>query len=361
MKHSLNLRKGFASTSVCASLLLTILTPLAPTAAQNNGNVGQRIPILQASEAANYWTPQKMREAKPLDIIRTDSPKPVSQVPLSSSPPVSAPGSGPSSTGLQTLSEPLSIAQLAAPTLLNYSYPFPFTRYRVRLSNYTQYPESTVGKVFFVQNGSSFVCSASAISSTNRRLIWTAGHCLSDGEGTFSTNVVFVPAYRPGTTPAEPFGRWSACGLYTTTAWHINGDIAQDLGAIQSCDRSGTRLHNVTGSLGFLANASRKQHWHPFGYPAGAPFDGRRMIACAASFAVNDSGSPNPIGIGCDMTGGSSGGPWIVRYSPDTAGTVNQINGLNSYGYNNQPDAMYSPYFGNEFLSLRNFAIQDGS
>ena len=34
------------------------------------------------------------------------------------------------------------------------------------------------------------------------------------------------------------------------------------------------------------------------------------------------------IGVGCDMTGGSSGGPWILGL-----GRGNYINGLISYGY----------------------------
>ena len=55
------------------------------------------------------------------------------------------------------------------------------------------------------------------------------------------------------------------------------------------------------------------------------------------------SASPPTIAIGCDMTGGSSGGGWIVNMK-DGLGTLVSVN---SYGYFSQPDAMYGPYQGN--------------
>lgn len=354
------LSKSFAFTSAAISLFVTALTSLTATA-QTTGNVGINIPIAQADKASTYWTPQRMREAKPADLKRTALPQRTSQVELPSGPPISAPSGGPSSYQLEKLSEQLSTNSLINPVPLAASYPFPYSRSFVNLNRYTQYPETTIGKVFFTENGVNKVCSASTINSSNKRLIWTAGHCVSDGSQTFHTNVTFVPAYKPGTAVPEPYGRWSACGLYTTNSWHKSGTFAQDLGAIQACDKGGRRIHNVVGFLGFLANAPRNQFWRAFGYPAAPPFNGRRMVVCAAPFAVNDSGTPNPIGIGCDMTGGSSGGPWLVNYRANQVGAVNRINGLNSYKYNTQPEAMYSPYFGNAFVNLRNFAIQNGS
>ncbi|PIG90676.1 hypothetical protein [Gloeocapsopsis sp. IPPAS B-1203] len=355
------LYKSFAFTGTITSLFLTTFTPLVATA-QTNGNVGINIPIAQADKAAAYWTPQRMREAKPVNINRTTLPQPTSQVERSpSGPPVSAPSGGPISSQLERLSEQLSNNSLITSVPFAASYPFAYSRSFVNLNRYTQYPETTIGKVFFTENGVDKVCSASAVNSTNKRLVWTAGHCVSDGKGRFHTNVTFVPAYKPGTPVPAPYGTWSSCGLYARSGWHNNSNFAQDLGAIQACDKGNRRLHNVVGFLGFLANAPRNQFWHAFGYPAAAPFDGRRMIVCAAPYAVNDSGNPNPIGIGCDMTGGASGGPWLVKYSPNRFGAINQINGLNSYKYNHQPGAMYSPYFGSSFLSLRNYAIQRGS
>ena len=48
------------------------------------------------------------------------------------------------------------------------------------------------------------------------------------------------------------------------------------------------------------------------------------------------------------MTGGSSGGAWLRWFD----GNWGYINGLNSYKYNNDPNTMYSPYFGDAASSL---------
>jgi hypothetical protein len=56
---------------------------------------------------------------------------------------------------------------------------------------------------------------------------------------------------------------------------------------------------------------------------------------------------PETIGIGCDMTGGSSGGPWIVDW-----GTNNYLNSNVSYGYIGVPDQFYGPYFGDAAQAL---------
>lgn len=356
--------KGFAFTSAFAGLLVTTLLPFMAKAQSSNGNVGVQIQQAAAQSAETYWNETRLRTARPASAVLSGSPRPVAPQAESQS---ASPTSG-ASGGSQTVTQAQSLAPVKpaeSKQPLSYSYPFPYTRYFVRSSNYKNYPERTVGKLFFTKaTGGDFVCSASAVNSTNKRLIVTAGHCVSDGQGRFHRNVVFVPAYNPdnaNVSDREPYGRWSACDLTTTNAWHTTGNFSQDIGMIKACDRSGRKLHDTVGFLGYLANVSRNQHWHAFGYPAASPFNGRKMTVCAASYATNDSGSPNPIGIGCDMTGGSSGGPWMVSYNPDTSGAVNYINGLNSYKYGSRPAAMYSPYFGNEFLSLRTFAISRGA
>ena len=359
--------QGFAFTTVFTGLLATTLVPLLATAQNTASNVSEQVATPAAAQAASqYWTTERQRAAKPIDTTLAGSPKPVAVQSLSPSGPlVSAPGGSPQRSQTVQVQNAESVKPTASQQPLSYSYPFPYTRYFVGSKNYTNHPEATIGKVFFSKaGGGDFVCSASAVNSTNGRLIVTAGQCVSDGKGKFHRNVIFVPAYNPDNSSAslrEPYGRWSACELFTRAAWHTKEDFSQDIGMIEACDRSGSKLHKVVGFLGFLANAPRSQHWHAIGYPQAAPFNGRKMTVCTASFATNDSGTPNPIGIGCDMTGGSSGGPWIVKYSPDTVGFANQINGVNSYKYNSQPGAMYSPYFGNEFLELRTFAISRGA
>ncbi len=62
------------------------------------------------------------------------------------------------------------------------------------------------------------------------------------------------------------------------------------------------------------------------------------MFICEADLGTRDtSANPPTMGIGCDMTGGSSGGGWVVG---------NDVLSVNSYGYSNQPNVMYGPYQG---------------
>ena len=56
------------------------------------------------------------------------------------------------------------------------------------------------------------------------------------------------------------------------------------------------------------------------------------------------------MGIGCDMTGGSSGGGWIVGAN---------LYSVNSYGYSNQPDVMFGPYLDGVAQSVYNAAAAD--
>jgi hypothetical protein len=89
---------------------------------------------------------------------------------------------------------------------------------------------------------------------------------------------------------------------------------------------------------------NRSQHYLSHGYPAAPPFNGERHWICDSTLATSDnSASPATMGIGCDMTGGSSGGGWIVG---------SNLYSVNSYGYSNQPNVMYGPYIDSVAQSL---------
>ncbi len=364
--------KGLIFSTVVSSWLATTLIPSHAFAQiANSGNVKQTITPQAASRAAfQYWSNARMRAAKPANLLLPDTrkqPRPAVVPSLSPpGPPTSAP-SGPPKRSRTLIQRTTSVNQATSPHPLNHSYPFPYERYFVPGDNYQDFPHRMVGKLFYTHaiTGDDWVCSAAAVNSTNKRLIVTAGHCLSDGKGHWHTNVMFIPAYNPNHSDPnrrEPYGRWSGCGLYTRVAWLNNSDFGQDIGMIKACDQGSEPLHDAVGFLGYWANASRDQTWHAFGYPGEAPFDGMRMTVCKAPHGTDDSSvSPPGIGIGCDMNRGASGGPWILKYSSQ-GGDSNYVNGVNSWkDFETQPEAVYSPYFGNEFLSLRNYAISDGA
>jgi len=246
---------------------------------------------------------------------------------------------------------------LSGDSLLGYDYPAPFTRYE-NFDDYTVFPYSTVGVLFFSQNGTDYRCSAASIGSN---ALWTAGHCVHNGLGSvdgWSDNVVFAPAYEDGNTP---FGTWTFYDLVTRVAWFSGGDFRFDIGGvILEPNASDQTVNEVVGSLGFAYNLNPNQHWFNIGYPVKAPFDGKTMQICAASFARNAPSytSPTPMAMGCDMTPGSSGGPWIINFS-GSPGHTNYINGNNSYRYTGLEEEIYSPYFSDAAKDLLAYLSSD--
>jgi len=307
----------------------------------------------QQAAIENYWTEERMRNAKPMEITADGPPEKPSGTaaslpdgPAVKVPPV-APGGGSVSGASSTEVQPTAL------TTDGYTYPAPFTRYEV-FSAYTAAQYRTNGKLFFTQNGTNFVCSATAVNSGpstdpgNLSTVWTAGHCVSDGAGAFSTNVIFVPAYKDG---SAPYGQWTQRQLWTLSEWHFNGNLRQDLGAIVvNKDLNGNTLQRRIGAKGIAFNLFPVQHWNSFGYPAASPFNGQRQHLCQASYARSDAPNagpgPNTIGIGCDMTGGSSGGGWVLNFSK-SGGFVNSVNSY-KYIFPNEPLQMYGPYHGSE-------------
>lgn len=327
---------------------------------------------LVAEAAETYWTPERRASALPVPLPEVSRGPTVTQAPQQKAAPgplVVAPAGGPGeevSGDIDHLTGGID--------LLFGGFPFSYTRYRLfpdTLTMYKTLPYRTVGKLFFTIPGmGDFVCSGSVVNSDNRAVVWTAGHCVySPGIG-YHINFLFQPALRAAT---KPYGSWTVKEPWTLTGW-MAGLPEYDHGALVMNLYKGKKIGNVVGWLGFVANAARGQHWHILGYPQGArdlaqtppgpQFDGKHIEICATAFATTDLPSGNPDlpatnGVGCDQTGGTSGGPWVVDFS-GVGGATNFLNGNNSYRYNspNPPEnlKLYSPYFGDGAVNLRNAA-----
>lgn len=339
----------------------------------------QALTTSQAEAAKAYWTEDKMQNAVPMplpEISGSISAQSEIQETYSPGPVVIAPSSA-HKTSIQSLSEE-EISEAAEDLEpLTGTYPFSYTRTRLipdTMPTHKAFPFRTVGKLFFTIPGQgNFVCSGASVNSTNNSVIWTAGHCVySPGVG-FHTNFLFAPARRAG---VNPYGTWTAKTVFTLAGWqsglfeYDHGAIVANLGGNSSPPK---KIGAAVGVLGFIANASRLQHWTLHGYPAaaspgpGAPpgtFTGEHHELCAATFATTDlptGGGSDPAtnGVGCDQTGGTSGGPWIIDLNRLGGGT-NLLNGNNSYRYTgpNPPEnlKLFSPYFTTGAVNLRNSA-----
>lgn len=327
-----------------------------PSGDMNTPILGPVNPTKEGKTAnEEYWTPERMKAARPMDFaFPRNTSKPDSTAPHGATNPTGpammvdgfAPGES-----LTSQSQPaqfIPAAQPMSPSAAYYSYPFPYTRSGVQPSlYYTWWPWSTNGKLFgTVPGGGDYQCSATSVTSGvggNDRLVWTAGHCVTDGAGHWYTNYRFCPGRLDGNSPV---GCWSWLQVTTPNGWFTYKDYRYDQAVIVTADggSTNTRLARRVGTQGLAWNMGRVQLWWAFGYPAAAPFSGERMTYCTASLASTDRWNgidPETNGIGCDMTPGSSGGGWIMNAKMATNG---YLNGVNSYGY--YTEDMYSPYFG---------------
>jgi hypothetical protein len=211
-------------------------------------------------------------------------------------------------------------------------------------------PATTSGKVFFTgAGGAPFVCSGSTINSGGKNLVFTAGHCVSNGAGGWynSKPWIYVPGYNNG---SAPYGQWYARQLWTRPAWHNGGNRAEDIGAaVMFTNSAGTRIVNRVGGQGIEWNYPLSQYQFQFGYPQRAPFNGQVLKYCTGT-SYNDGGHN---GINCNMTEGASGGPWLDDFN----GTFGWLDSVNSWVFWNAGGVRYKwngPYFGNNARDFYN-------
>ncbi len=221
-------------------------------------------------------------------------------------------------------------------------------------------PQRTIGKVFFTLGGTNYVCSGNAIdwsgdSIDSQSTVSTAGHCVSDGAGKYATKFTFVPAYdSTKSLTAQPYGSYVASKLVTTAQWDAQQPSTMydyDVAFAKLGISGGRTVEDAVGSTNIAFNAtepgtsgvSYSQAVHSFGYPAARPYDGTKLASCWGTTSKDTYGGSGDYRLRCNLTGGSSGGPWL-RDSGGGVGTV-QIS-VNSFGYTREKDAMYGPVFG---------------
>lgn len=216
----------------------------------------------------------------------------------------------------------------------------------------------TTGKVFLTMDGRDFTCSASVVDSQNASTLVTAGHCAKDGTGSWAENWTFVPGYSDGDAP---HGRYTARDLLVSPQWSEQADDSYDVAMAVVNPDGGEAVQDRVGSQDISFSTWDEQQTqagvqvHAFGYPAASPFDGRELHYCAGS-TTPDTGGTTASGMGCDMTQGSSGGPWLTDFDPATGeGTVSSVI---SFKYADDLSTQYGPRLGSEARQLFDNAQQ---
>jgi hypothetical protein len=316
-----------------------------------------------AQAVMNYWTPERMESAQPKPIPGAviDPTRPTgtarSQAEVVGAPGLVAahpPGQIPAVEQKLELKAGEYVGQ-TAPAPASYGAapseprngPYgPFQRWTME-GNYLTWPRSIHGKLFFSMGGSNFACSATVIG---RSTVATAGHCVSDGAGTFGSNFLFCPSYyQGGVYPTR--GCWSWSSATTSVGWHFSANPDHDYACIVTAT-AGTvvagKIGNTTGTAGRAWNYTNVPEII-FGYPAQTPFSGNiiEMVATTDWYDYDFDGAGGQVSkiAGNDLTKGASGGGWFLGWrapsaevpdtdgsnatDPGTAGPF--LNGVNSH------------------------------
>ncbi|MCP2252241.1 hypothetical protein LY13_000980 [Prauserella aidingensis] len=203
----------------------------------------------------------------------------------------------------------------------------------------------TAGRVFFTMDGQDASCSGNVVESGNGSVVVTAGHCVKY-QGGWHTDWVFVPGYDNG---AAPHGEWAAEQTMTTPQWEADEDMNHDVGMAVVEEKNGRTVADTVGTQQIAFNGERGREMYSFGYPAAEPYDGSTLTYCNGG-TFTDPLLTDDHGMNCDMTGGSSGGPWFSSFDPETGTGVQES--VNSFGYTFLPNVMFGPYFGDEAKAL---------
>jgi V8-like Glu-specific endopeptidase len=308
----------YAVAVLVAVTALPIVAGSVPIAAAHSMRHGQ------AADAIRFWTPARMKQARPLDLrpgsraqlildgrLRTRFEKPHIHPPLFAA--AEAQASSPSET-------------VADPTA----------------STSRQH-----GAVFIETPFGLGRCSGTSVNAPSLSVVFTAAHCIrtpGPRGNWMDFHWVFVPGYRYG---QRPFGVFSAKWIDTTRQWRTNGSGNFDVGvAVVARNQKGQLLARAVGAAGIAWGLKARQVFDVHGYPAAPPFDGETQQVCSQTpFLGHDSRSflqPGPLNLAvdCEVTGGASGGGWTIR------GRI--LNSVTSYGYENAPNTDFGSYFGKE-------------
>ena len=289
-------------TNVARSILVVVLLGALATPAAAAPKRNSKSP----AETSAYWTAERMKDAKPRERARPGG------------------GGGGGGPDWSTFAVSLVGGAYAGADRQN-------------------------GKVFMTIDGANYVCSGTAVAaSAGVNLVWTAGHCVTDGPGHNATNFMFVPGYYKG---AEPNGRWAFTVLDSTPGWEGQGSDAfrYDVGAarVVNVANASATLQGTVGTrpISFGQDPTGKRIVS-YGYPAAGKFNGSQQYACTSPFRRWDTTAfLDPMQISCGMTGGSSGGGWFYDANANRVADAGEpLVSVNSYTYFSEKNTMYGPY-----------------
>lgn len=291
---------------ILAAALASLVLPIAaaPTLAQDPATAAHDRTIA-------YWTPARIANAKPRDFVRTPTGE--------FQPKKGKPGGGGSSTNV--IGASWTLGGLV---------------------------KEVTGKVVFTLDSGDYICTGTVVSdgTTGRSIVVSAGHCAYDWDtaGGFARNWMFIPDFDQAPTyncANTAYGCWTASALVVSSGFANAGSFSDT--AVQYdwsfavITQPGTKNGSLDGTVGSMplqaTSMTAGTQVYDFGYPAAGRYHGSDLVYCADQVFTDPAVSNKTYGIDCNMTGGSSGGPWFSGFDAST-GNSGTIRAVNSYGYN---------------------------
>ncbi|WP_326597848.1 trypsin-like serine peptidase [Streptomyces sp. NBC_01803] len=193
----------------------------------------------------------------------------------------------------------------------------------------------TVGKLIWDAGGGRLgLCSGAVVDAPNGSVVATAAHCARTREQPEPPpEVWFVPGYDHARDTWREDG-WRVASFHTPEGWDVARDTAEilphDYAFLTLAEKDGRTVQEAHGANRLAFEPLKEGEWvAALGYPAAAPYDGESLRYCAGGTDVLTEGEAQEPNLGglllddCDMTAGSSGGPWLRDYDRATeSGTL---------------------------------------
>lgn len=217
-----------------------------------------------------------------------------------------------------------------------------------------------IGRIFGKAGGNRYwFCTASVVPSRGRNLIVTAGHCLWDEHNgkALARSWQFVPGYyATGGRGHAPYGVYTARRWWAYKSWIRRQNWRYDFAFMRlrpgarGYHGAGRNVQTNVGAMGIAWNQRPNRTYVSIGYDAQKKYGWDN-----GSSAYYRRGRGHWIGSWAQlnlhhryMTGGASGGPWLIKYSRSRRTGV--VDGVNSRS--NRRSTATSPYFGSALRKL---------
>ena len=299
-----SLRAGLAGAALVACGLLA--APAAAVAAPPAGSPGvdhARVPAAESATAAQYWTADRMRAAEPADVLVAD----------------------------RVASTPAS--EVAKGDPVTYGKPVPAPEVDLNAAVRGAGLEHRQGVLHPGRPQLRVLGELRQRDQRQRRRDRRSLRARRQGQVRQPLDLRSRLRERRGAL--RPVGRDVVLGAHPVDQGrrhHVRHRVREGGSAERSHARADRRR------LGVAFNQARGLAYEAFGYPAAAPFDGQTLKSCAGTATPDPYCQTQSQGIPCDMTGGSSGGPWFLGSARRTRSTASATT--------TSPNVMFGPYYG---------------